>query len=60
MINALDLFPEVRQVIGAALTTEQQLFVSKNIAHLLAFAGTKDGQSAIRQFVADWQRATTG
>lgn len=49
---------DVIVVVGAALSVQQQLFVSVNLPQLLAWLQTDLGKLALQTFVADWQAAT--
>ena len=40
--------------MGAALTQDQQLFVSANLSGFRAFVETEEGKIAVQTFVSDW------
>lgn len=45
----------LRTSIGAALTTEQQVFVSNNLKGFLPWIQTAEGRIAVAQLVTDWK-----
>ena len=46
-----------RAAIGAALTLEQQIFVSEHWRDLPAWLGTDAGREAVRLVVGEWQQS---
>jgi len=54
-VSLIDLFPEAKASVAAALSKEQQLFVSSALGEFQVFLETEQGRSAVKQFVTSWQ-----
>ena len=58
-LEALEALLQIRDAIGASLSSEQQLFVSEHYPKIANYMRTAQGRSAIQAFVCNWQSAMT-
>lgn len=54
-ISDILILAEIWKALGAALTTEQQLFISANQSGLLTFLHSDAGKAACKTFVTSWE-----
>ncbi len=54
-VSPLDLFPEAKTAIAAAISQSEQMFVSANLEKFLPFLRTNPGEAAVQAFVEAWQ-----
>lgn len=56
MLNQVQALVATRDAVGAALTIEQQRFVSAKLVEIHTFIATPEGKSAVQLFVEEWQK----
>lgn len=60
MLEQIQSLILTRDGVGAALTQEQQVFVSANLMAMHKFIATNEGRAAVALFVEEWQRVSAG
>jgi len=54
-LQGIEILLQIRDAIGASLSSEQQLFVSEHYPKIANYMRTAQGRSAIQGFICNWQ-----
>ena len=54
-LQGIEILLQIRDAIGASLSSEQQLFVSEHYPKIASYMRTAQGRSAIQGFICNWQ-----